>query len=320
LARQSINPGEQSRSTPIGPLTVGTGRSIAHHGELLQGVFEDQDLRLHRGLITLPLASKFAVATFWPRSASAIRTRPSGKSKACRAAELTLAHLGHTAAGGDLTLESTIPVGHGYGSSTADVIASIRAVAAASGVDLRPSTISRLAVSAEGASDAIAHEGHAVLFAQREGRVIEYLGGELPPLLVVSARSKMDRPINTLDLRPARYDDAEIEQFRALRGLAARAIRYADARLLGRVSTVSALISQRRLPKSQFEAIWALAQSPDVCGIQVSHSGTLIGLLVDARVQRSGAKAAALARASRRLGLTAVEIFGVNLESGPSHD
>ncbi len=315
MALRSREPGWQNRSTPIRPLTIGTGTAIAHHGELLQGVFEDDDLHLHRGLITLPLASKRAVATFWPRSDGLIRTRPGSKSKALRAASLTLEHLGHKAVGGDLTIESAIPVGHGYGSSTADVIASIRAVAAASGAVLRASTISRLAVLAEDASDAIAHEGHAVLFAQREGRVIEHLGGELPPLLVVSARSKADQPVDTLGLPPARYDSAEIEQFRTLRGLAARAVRYADARLLGRVATVSALIGQRHLPKSQFETIRALAQSPDVCGIQVSHSGTLIGLLIDAQAQRSGAKAAALARASRRAGLMAVEIFGVNLET-----
>jgi mevalonate kinase len=70
-----------------------------------------------------------------------------------------------------LRIASDIPMGHGYGSSTADVIASIRAAAAALGTKLLPSAISRLAVAAEIAADAIAFEAEALLFAQREGLV-----------------------------------------------------------------------------------------------------------------------------------------------------
>src|SRR3546814_7862381 len=112
-------------------LQIGVGRSMAHHGELLQGVFESHDGSLHRGLITLPLAAQQSTVTFWPREESGIRTRPANRRKAARAAVLTLAYLGFPGAGGDLTIESDIPVGHGYGSSTADVIATIRATGAA---------------------------------------------------------------------------------------------------------------------------------------------------------------------------------------------
>src|SRR3546814_10991721 len=47
-------------------LQVGVGRAMAHHGELLQGVFEGDDGRLHRGLITLSLAAQQSTVTFWP--------------------------------------------------------------------------------------------------------------------------------------------------------------------------------------------------------------------------------------------------------------
>ncbi|WP_343207431.1 hypothetical protein [Aminobacter sp. MSH1] len=55
--------------------------------------------------------------------------------------------------GGLLTVESAIPSGHGYGSSTADVVASLCAVADAFEMQLRPSVVCRLAVAAERASD-----------------------------------------------------------------------------------------------------------------------------------------------------------------------
>src|SRR3546814_2591684 len=75
-------------------LQIGVGRSMAHHGELLQGVFESHDGSLHRGLITLPLAAQQSTVTFWPREESGIRTRPANRRKAARAAVLTLEYLG----------------------------------------------------------------------------------------------------------------------------------------------------------------------------------------------------------------------------------
>ncbi|TIV97685.1 MAG: hypothetical protein E5V77_12645, partial [Mesorhizobium sp.] len=54
-------------------LQVGFGQAIGHHGELLQGVFEDTDGRLCRGLITLPFASRQSTATFWPKEQGDIR-------------------------------------------------------------------------------------------------------------------------------------------------------------------------------------------------------------------------------------------------------
>jgi len=209
-------------------LQVGVGRSTAHHGELLQGVFEGHDGRLHRALITLPLAGQQSTVTFWPGEEGGIRSRPANRRKAARAVVLTLEYLGFPEAGGDLTIESDIPIGHGYGSSTADVIAAIRATAAAAGVTLRRSTVCRLAAAAEGASDAIAYGDQAVLFAHREGRLLEHFGGEIPPLLVVGFRTGGARPIDTLSLPRARYDGQEIEQFRVLRGLASRAVRQQD--------------------------------------------------------------------------------------------
>lgn len=296
------------------PLQVGVGRAIAHHGELLQGVFEGEDGRLHRGLVTLPLASQQALATFWPRDEGGIRVRPASKLKAARATALTLEHLGFKGKNGDLTIESVIPVGHGYGSSTADVIASIRAAAASVGVALRRSTVSCLAVAAEGASDAIAYGDQAVLFAHREGQIIEHFGGEFPPLIVVGFKSPKRPPIDTLQLPRARYDSEEIQLFRVMRGLAYRSVKQQDTRLLGRVATMSARISQRYLPKPRFEAVLALAQDHRACGIQVAHSGTLIGILLDADAREAAKRAAVLAAKVTNAGFKDVMTFMLNAE------
>ena len=296
------------------PLSVATARASAHHGELLQGVFDDGEGRLHRGLVTLPLPSQESTVTFWPREGSGIRTRPESRTKAARAAELTLGHLGLGGQGGDLTIESAILIGHGYGSSTADVTATIRAVAASAGTTLLQSTVARLAVAAEGASDAIAYQDQAILFAHREGRPIEHFGGEFPSLFVVGFRGADDQPVDTLGMRRARYDSEEIETFRTLRGLACRSVRLQDPMLLGRVATLSACISQRHLPKAHFETVLALSQWFGACGVQVAHSGTLIGILLDANAPRATSRAGEIAKTAIDAGFADVQMFSLNAE------
>lgn len=298
-------------------LQVGVGRAIAHHGELLQGVFSDEDGRLHRGLVTLPLPQIGSVVTFWPDDSEDIRTRPENRSKAACAAKLAFQELGSPQVAGCLTIETSIPIGYGYGSSTADVIAAIRAAAAAIGADLNRSSICRLAVAAETASDALVFDEQAVIFAQREGRVLEYLPGDYPALHVVGFSSRDDVPVDTLAMAPARYESTEIETFRVLRGLIRRAIREQDATLLGRVSTTSATINQRYLEKRHFRTLMQICENGGGCGVQISHSGPLMGVLVDAKAYDAMARVVGIATAARDSGFTDIVTFSVNVDGAP---
>ncbi|MDR7224008.1 kinase [Aminobacter aminovorans] len=267
----------------LGLGTLADGHAIAHHGELLQGVFEDDRGCLHRGLVTLPLDRLRSTANLVLEEGGHLSVEPRGRVKALRAAKLAAEHLGYPELGGRLTIQSDIPMGHGYGSSTADVIASIRAVAAAVGTRLVPGVSSRLAVAAETASDAIAFETEALLFAQREGVVLEHFGGSLPPFVLVGFKSGVSTGIDTLELAPARYSTDEIQLFRVLRAMVARSVRYQDAHLLGQAATMSARISQRHLPKPYFDVVVDIAAHYQAYGIQVAHSGSLFGLMLDAQ-------------------------------------
>lgn len=303
ISRSARNIGPSSRK--------GVGTAIAHHGELLQGVFEVENGRRHRGLVTLPLPGMTSQATFIGAHSSAVTVRPDGKAKASAAARLTLDHL-DIAEGGALRIDSDIPVGHGYGSSTADVVATIRAVAAAHNAQLQSSRICQIAVAAEQASDAIAFDGHAVLFAQREGIVLEHFGGALPPLLLVGFKAGGGRPIDTLQLPPARYDSTEIQQFRVLRALISRAVRYQDPDCLGRAATVSARISQRHLPKHHFERVIEIAEEAGACGVQVAHSGSLLGILFDRAGNDLRRRADRAAASAERSGFRDIEMHQIN--------
>lgn len=259
----------------------GIGSAIGHHGEIIQGVFERDRRSLVRGLVSFPCSALKSKATFHPTEGSEVTVSPAWKTKARDAVKTFLARRGVPTAGGSLCIESNISVGFGLGSSTADVIASIRAVARYHGVCLAPADIARMAVEAEQACDSTMFDGRAVLFAQREGHVIESLAGELPAIDIVSVNVSPDMPVDTLAYPPARYSTTEIEQFRSLRGFLRAAIRSASPSLLGRVATASAIINQRHLPQKYFVEVKAIAEKNQAVGIQVAHSGTVIGLMFD---------------------------------------
>ncbi|WP_084009606.1 hypothetical protein [Pandoraea oxalativorans] len=170
----------QSKATAMGQASA-----HAHHGELVQGKFRFRG-RLIDALVTLPIMGKCSAATFFPFAEStSITVIPPSRHKARRAATIALEYLG-ASGGGTLVIDSSIPLKWGMGSSTADVVAAVRAVAFATGNVLMESEIASLAVRAEGASDPIMLADKPCLFAHREGFVLELLEGASPAFTVMS--------------------------------------------------------------------------------------------------------------------------------------
>lgn len=276
------------------PAGRGVGHACAHHGELLQGMFTDSAGRLRRALVTLPQPHSGSRATFHPSERHWGIVGTPELIKVRRAAVLALqAFSAHPspAKGGQIDIVSDVPRGIGMGSSTADVIATIRAVADFHGVTMSREEEGRLAVLAECASDSVMIDDRVVLFAHRDGEVLETLGHRLPPMIVIGCDADPGVRVDTLSLKPAGYDDREIGAFQALRGALRHAIRHQDVALLGKVATASALINQRYLPKPLLDQLLDLCRSTGGSGVQVAHSGTVAGLIFDAR-QPGAAQAA----------------------------
>ncbi len=259
-----------------------SGHAMAHHGEIFQGVVRTPAGRLRRALCSLPCSGLGSEAVFRIDASGIVTVTPPWKIKARVAARLALERIGRPELGGTLEVRSEIPPGWGLGSSTADVTASIRAVLASVPHAVRPPSVAALAVQAERASDSTIFSNVAVLFAHREGEVVEMLGDQIPELIVVGFNTDPDG-VDTLDFPPARYAPDEIARLAELVELLRRAIREQDVRALSQVATGCARINQAHLPKPRFDRIEDIAARVGALGVQVAHSGTVAGLLFDPR-------------------------------------
>jgi uncharacterized protein involved in propanediol utilization len=312
----------------------GIGYGTAHHGELLQGMFRGSGGALVRALVTVPLPHLRTRAVFTGGRQSTI-TGAAALPKARRAAALTLSYLagdwaglGHqgggmsdlrslnVSQGGRVEIFTNIPQSVGMGSSTADVTATIRAVTACHGVRLPADEVARLAVMAEYAADSTMIEDRVVLFAHRGGEVLETLGDRLPPIAIVGCRTGSESTVDTLALEPAAYNDHELAVFRRLRREARRAVAVGDTRLLGQVATASARINQRFLPKPELEPLLRLCIKYGGCGVQVAHSGTILGLIFDARQPDAETAAQACSEAVSAQGIATIGVFHAGTDAG----
>ena len=195
--------------------------------------------------------------------------------------------------GGTVSIASNIAPGRGCGSSTSDVAAAVRATLRALGRSVSSEGIARLAVAAEGASDATFWD-RPVLFAQRHGHVIEDYKSPLPPLEVLAFETAPGGAgIDTLALPAPRYVEREIRTFEELRTSLRLALERSDARGVAVVATRSALLNQRYLPQPGLEEVAELARRVGAIGIQVAHSGEVGGCCSSPARASSGASGGA---------------------------
>jgi uncharacterized protein involved in propanediol utilization len=251
--------------------------TAAHVGEILQGVFYSHDGLLLHGVVSLPCPILDSTATFYLTGACHVGVLPPSKIKARRAAEATLGYL-EISVGGDLVIDSDIPIERGWGSSTADVVSSIRAVAACIGRELSSDEIAHLAVSAEGASDGVMFGSQAVLYANEDGRVLEDYCGMFPPLEILALDFGGEN-VNTLAIRRPLYTDYETRIFCELRKSLRCAIEHQSPELLANVATMSALINQRHRPSCGFSICSKVYRRFGALGVAVAHSGQVLALM-----------------------------------------
>jgi len=168
----------------------------------------------------------------------------------------------------------------GFGTSTADIAASLRAAAAAWHRSVSPEAISEIASAIE-PTDGSMYAG-SVAYAHREGRLLEALG-PLPQFraIVMLCGDGVDTVAFDEYRVHFRYSAEAGQKLRQAWWMVRESIRTMDVRLLGQAGMISAEINQKLLPKPLFEEIRDAVEPLGAAGLLVAHSGSLLGILLD---------------------------------------
>ncbi|MEU6766950.1 kinase [Streptomyces sp. NPDC046853] len=264
------------------------GAAFGTFGELLQGVLPEEDGDF---LVTLPVA-RWTMATFRPEPGSGsvsgsgsgsrgVVVRPAGKTKALRLAraicELAERQTG-LRSGGTLRVNSVIPEGKGLASSSADLVATARAVGQALRVEMPPARIERLLADIE-PTDGVLYPA-IVAFHHRTVRLRGVLGS-LPVMAVVGIDE--GGSVDTVDFNriPKPFTLADRHEYARLLDRLACAVRRRDLAEVGRIATRSAEMNQLLRHKWSLEPMREICREVGGLGVAVAHSGTALGILLD---------------------------------------
>ncbi len=178
-----------------------------------------------------------------------------------------------------IEIHSTIPVAKGMASSTADIAATAVATAHYLGYALDEDELARLCVSIEPTDSTIFH--NPTLFAHNDASVSISCppSPELDVLVLESQETLLTREYHRRVRLPALLLGAPTLA-RAWEKVQSGCLTNNPA-TIGEAATLSAIASQALLPKPDFAALLALSEACGLYGVNVAHSGSVAGLLLD---------------------------------------
>lgn len=253
------------------------GFGIAHgtFGELLQGALSGAE---NHFLVTLPI-NRCSRAWFSASpSDRTLRVISGRKRKSHRLARRLLRHLGAREVG-VLRIESELPEGKGLASSSADAVATARAVCSALGVSLDHDVLFQLLREIE-PTDGVMYDG-VVAFLHRKVRLLRRFGPLPRPLRIVAIDEGGEIDTLAYNRHCPGYSPRERQTYRRLLEQVGEALGQGDLAGLGRIATRSARLNQRRNPLRHLEEVLALRRKFGALGVVVTHSGPCIGLLFE---------------------------------------
>ncbi|GAA3716104.1 kinase [Streptomyces tremellae] len=253
-------------------LREGAGCACGTFGELLQGVLPGgADF-----LVTFPI-SLGSRAWFRYIPDGPLKVFPSHKTKSLRLARAMCEAQG-AVGGGSLVLDSGLAVGKGLASSSADLVATARAVGGALGCDTSPAAVEGWLRPIE-PTDGVMHPG-IVAFEHRAVRLRASLG-TLPPATVVAVDEGGRLDTVAFNRRPAHRTPAQRHEYGRLLSDLTAAVGDGDLARVGAVATRSAVLNQRLAPKRNLDAMIRISAGTGALGVVCTHSGTMLGLLLD---------------------------------------
>jgi uncharacterized protein involved in propanediol utilization len=251
----------------------GTGISFGTFGELLQGALAgpDQDF-----LVTLPIMRwSTARITLLP-DIGELTVEPAHKHKSLLVARSILA-CHRVARRGRLVVTSQLPEGKGLASSSADLIATIRATGKALGRPVTPRTTEAFLRMIE-PTDGLMYRD-VVAFYHRRVELRCCLA--VPPALTIVGVDEGGQ-VDTVGFNASRspITAGERREYARLLDVLAVALAGGDLATVGQVASRSAVMNQSRCPKRQLDPMLDICRSVGGLGVVVAHSGTVLGILL----------------------------------------
>ncbi|MEO3777247.1 kinase [Micromonospora sp. B11E3] len=257
------------------PGDAGVGRAYGTFGELLQGALPESDGDF---LVTMPIA-RWSTAVFHGEPGQRqVTVWPPHKTKARTLAGMIIADRGAGTTGGTLVLRSELPEGKGLASSSADLVATARAVSGALGIELPADRLEDYLRRIE-PTDGVLHPG-VVAFHHRAVRIRSTLGS-LPQVSVVGVDEGGEVDTVEFNRLPKPFTAADRHEYAELLDRLTAAVRAGDLAEVGRVSTRSAVKNQRLRPKRLLTGLQEICRGLGGLGVICAHSGTSLGILLD---------------------------------------
>jgi L-threonine kinase len=220
-------------------------------------------------------------------------------SKSKAALERVLEYLGQSEFPYGISLVSELPIGKGMASSSADIAAVCFAAAAAFGRQLSAAEVSRIAAGIE-PTDGVFFAG-IVRMNHMTGECLERMG-DLPRFRI--AVFDTGGAVDTLKFHEREdLQELNLQNEAVIQDALALLRSPGDAVSIAEAATRSALANQSILPKRNLESILHFVREQGALGVNIAHSGTIIGVLFppDTSPLLAEEKAGRMARSWRHL-------------------
>ncbi len=254
---------------------AGVGVANGTFGELLQGALPGDDSHF---LVTLPIR-RFSKVSFRAEPEHRdLEVHPTRKVKTARLARMLLERLGFPVRG-RIEVQSQLPEGKGLASSSADLVATARAIFSSFRSPVEEKTLLHLLRDIEPTDGVMYPE--LVSFFHRRVELHQRLGLFERPLHVVAIDEGGMVDTVAYNRRSFDYSEPERKEYEGLLDRTIEAVERQDLRSLGEIATRSSEMNQVRNPKQHLETMLRLREDSGALGVVVTHSGPCLGLLFD---------------------------------------
>ena len=252
----------------------GTMRAPGTCGELIQGTINN--INFH---ITCPIDC-FSYITVELNNRDYFTTNDPKRQKIIQAVNLTMLHIQGKSQGATINVNSQLPIAKGMASSTADIAAASMATAQALNYQLSYQELAQIALAIE-PSDGLFFPG-IVAFDHVKGKFYQKVGPSINlDIMVFDFGGTIDTIAFNQRKDLKEKNKINEPQIKKAFEFVEKGLKNNNPKLVAQGSTMSALLNQSIIFKPNLEEIIDLVIKQGALGINIAHSGTILGVLLE---------------------------------------